>query len=137
MRNRLHKFVFSWNTVFFLSKFNVMGITLGRKSLRNGRLSLYLDYCFNGKRQRQYLGIILDSPTDKHTRATNRAKPERTVSVPDDRNAIQTATNRRQRYRLLQLRRRIPDTVSPEGYPAGARSIYPVTEIPHRSPVTG
>lgn len=74
MRNRLHKFVFSWNTVFFLSKFNVMGITLGRKSLRNGRLSLYLDYCFNGKRQRQYLGIILDSPTDKHTRATNRAK---------------------------------------------------------------
>ena len=51
-----------------------MGITLGRKSLRNGRLSLYLDYCFNGKRQRQYLGIILDSPTDKHTRATNRAK---------------------------------------------------------------
>lgn len=59
---------------FFLSKFNVMGITLGRKSLRNGRLSLYLDYCFNGKRQRQYLGIILDSPTDKHTRATNRAK---------------------------------------------------------------
>ena len=74
MRNRLYKFVFSWNTVFFLSKFNVMGITLGRKSLRNGRLSLYLDYCFNGKRQRQYLGIILDSPTDKHTRATNRAK---------------------------------------------------------------
>ena len=59
---------------FFLSKFNVMGITLGRKSLRNGRLSLYLDYCFNGKRQKQYLGIILDSPTDKHTRATNRAK---------------------------------------------------------------
>lgn len=59
---------------FFLSKFNAMGITLGRKSLRNGRLSLYLDYCFNGKRQRQYLGIILDSPTDKHTRATNRAK---------------------------------------------------------------
>lgn len=74
MKNRLYKFVFSWNTVFFLSKFNVMGITLGRKSLRNGRLSLYLDYCFNGKRQRQYLGIILDSPTDKHTRATNRAK---------------------------------------------------------------
>lgn len=74
MKNRLYKFVFSWNTVFFLSKFNVMGITLGRKSLRNGRSSLYLDYCFNGKRQRQYLGIILDSPTDKHTRATNRAK---------------------------------------------------------------
>ena len=45
--------------------------------------------------------------------------PEGTVSVPDDRNAIQTATNRRQRHRLLQLRRRIPDTVSPEGYPYG------------------
>lgn len=74
MRNRLHKFVFSGNTVFFLSNFNVMGITLGRKPLRNRRLSLYLDYCFNGKRQKQYLGIILDSPTSKHIRATNRAK---------------------------------------------------------------
>lgn len=51
-----------------------MGITLGKKPLQKGRFSLYLDYCFNGKRRKEYLGIILDTPTDKHTRTTNRAK---------------------------------------------------------------
>lgn len=108
MRNRLYKFVFSWNTVFFLSKFNVMGITLGRKSLRNGRLSLYLDYCFNGKRQRQYLGIILDSPTDKHTRATNRAKLQLAQVLRSQREI--EYLKERYPFRMTEMPFRLPQT---------------------------
>lgn len=58
----------------FFFCFLIMGITLGKKQLRNGRISLYLDYCFNGQRRKEYLGIILESPTNKHTRHSNRTK---------------------------------------------------------------
>ena len=37
-----------------------MGITLGKKQLNKGRVSLYLNYSYNGKRRKEYLGIILD-----------------------------------------------------------------------------
>lgn len=40
-----------------------MGITLGKKQLNKGRVSLYLNYSYNGKRRKEYLGIILDAPT--------------------------------------------------------------------------
>lgn len=93
---------------FFLSKFNVMGITLGRKSLRNGRLSLYLDYCFNGKRQRQYLGIILDSPTDKHTRATNRAKLQLAQVLRSQREI--EYLKERYPFRMTEMPFRLPQT---------------------------
>ncbi|MCS3132398.1 Arm DNA-binding domain-containing protein [Phocaeicola vulgatus] len=36
-----------------------MGITLGKKQLNKGRVSLYLNYSYNGKRRKEYLGIIL------------------------------------------------------------------------------
>ena len=78
------------------------------------------------------------TPTGTSITLTERNRiPERTVSVPYHRNAFHTATNYRKPYRFLQFCRRIPGTIPPKGYPAGARSIYPVTEIPHRSPVTG
>ena len=85
-----------------------MGITLGRKSLRNGRSSLYLDYCFNGKRQRQYLGIILDSPTDKHTRATNRAKLQLAQVLRSQREI--EYLKERYPFRMTEMPFRLPQT---------------------------
>ena len=49
-----------------------MGITLGKKQLNKGRVSLYLNYSYNGKRRKEYLGIILDAPTSAERRAENR-----------------------------------------------------------------
>lgn len=51
-----------------------MGITLGKKQLNKGRVSLYLDYCHNGKRRKEYLGIILEAPTNAASRAENKNK---------------------------------------------------------------
>lgn len=51
-----------------------MGITLGKKRLNKGRVSLYLDYSHNGKRRKEYLGIILDAPTSAERRAENKNK---------------------------------------------------------------
>ena len=48
-----------------------MGITLGKKQLNKGRVSLYLNYSYNGKRRKEYLGIILDAPTSAERRAEN------------------------------------------------------------------
>lgn len=48
-----------------------MGITLGKKQLNKGRVSLYLNYSYNGKRRKEYLGIILDTPTSAERRAEN------------------------------------------------------------------
>ena len=36
-----------------------MGVTLGKKQLNKGRISLYLNYSHNGKRRKEYLGIII------------------------------------------------------------------------------
>ena len=49
-----------------------MGITLGKKQLNKGRVSLYLNYSYNGKRRKEYLGIILDAPTSAERRAENK-----------------------------------------------------------------
>ena len=51
-----------------------MGITLGKKQLNKGRVSLYLNYSYNGKRRKEYLGIILDAPTSAERWAENRNK---------------------------------------------------------------
>lgn len=51
-----------------------MGITLGKKQLNKGRVSLYLNYSYNGKRRKEHLGIILDAPTSAERRAENRNK---------------------------------------------------------------
>ena len=51
-----------------------MGITLGKKQFNKGRVSLYLNYSYNGKRRKEYLGIILDAPTSAERRAENRNK---------------------------------------------------------------
>lgn len=51
-----------------------MGITLGKKQLNKGRVSLYLNYSYNGKRRKEYLGIILDPPSSAENRAENKNK---------------------------------------------------------------
>lgn len=51
-----------------------MGITLSKKKLSKGRFSLYLDCCINGKRRKEYLGIILEAPINKEIRKINREK---------------------------------------------------------------
>ena len=53
-----------------------MGITLGKKNLRKGRVSLFLDYCFNGKRKKEYLRLILEPPISSDARYRNREKME-------------------------------------------------------------
>lgn len=51
-----------------------MGITLGKKRLSKGKISLYLDYSYKGKRRKEYLGIILNPPRNAESRAENRNK---------------------------------------------------------------
>lgn len=51
-----------------------MGVTLMKKQLRDGRASLYLDCCMDGKRKRKALGIVLDKPNTKENRIGNREK---------------------------------------------------------------
>lgn len=51
-----------------------MGITLGKKQLNKGKISLYLNYSYNGKRRKEYLGIVLDPPTSAESRAENKNK---------------------------------------------------------------
>lgn len=51
-----------------------MGITLSKKTLSKGRISLYLDCSIDGKRRKEYLGIILEVPTSKEIRKANREK---------------------------------------------------------------
>lgn len=62
-----------------------MGITLSKKQLSKGRISLYLDICINGKRQKEYLGIILEVPTTKETKKANRTKLELAQAIRNHR----------------------------------------------------
>ena len=45
-----------------------MGVTLGKKQLNKGRISLYLNYSHNGKLFKEYLGIILEPPVTPEAR---------------------------------------------------------------------
>ena len=51
-----------------------MGITLGKKQLNKGRVSLYLNYSYNGKRRKEYLGIILDALPVQRAELRTRTK---------------------------------------------------------------
>lgn len=51
-----------------------MGVTLRKKVLRKGRISLYIDYCYQSKRKKQYLGIILERPDSSEIRKDNQRK---------------------------------------------------------------
>lgn len=51
-----------------------MGVTLRKKPLSNGRQSLYIDYCYQGKRKKEYLGIILEHPHNTALKKENRLK---------------------------------------------------------------
>lgn len=51
-----------------------MGITLGKKKLSKGKISLYIDYCYKGKRKKEYLGIILQRPDSPYIRQENHHK---------------------------------------------------------------
>ena len=64
MRDRFEKACLLTEYSFFLIS-NAMGITLSKKQLSKGRVSLYLDICINGKRQKEYLGIILEVPANR------------------------------------------------------------------------
>lgn len=51
-----------------------MGISIGKKKLNGGRISLFLDYSFNGKRKKEYLGLILQAPANSIVRKNNKEK---------------------------------------------------------------
>lgn len=51
-----------------------MGVTLGKKQLNKGRISLYLNYSHNGKRRKEYLGIILEPPVTPEPERRTRIK---------------------------------------------------------------
>ena len=53
-----------------------MGVTLGKKSLKGGKTSLFLNYCFNGKRRKEYLRLVLEPPVSSEARHRNREKLE-------------------------------------------------------------
>ena len=49
-----------------------MGVTIGKKKLSSGRMSLFLDYNYNGARKKEYLGIVLENLATKDIREKNR-----------------------------------------------------------------
>lgn len=51
-----------------------MGITIGKKKLKDGRISLFLDYNFKGNRKKEYLGLILQAPSNGMIRKNNKEK---------------------------------------------------------------
>lgn len=51
-----------------------MGIILRKKVLNKGRVSLYIDYCYKGKRRKEYLGITLERPDTPFIRKENQRK---------------------------------------------------------------
>lgn len=66
-------------------KLGAMGITLGKKKLKNGRVSLYLSYCFDRNRTKEYLGIILEPPATAAARERNREKMDLARGILADR----------------------------------------------------
>lgn len=53
-----------------------MKITIGKRSLKDGRRSLYLSFMEKGVRRRKALGIVLDRPDAPEIRRCNRLKME-------------------------------------------------------------
>ncbi len=51
-----------------------MGIKLRTKKLKGGRESLYLDCCYQNKRHKEYLQLILEPPTSVINRSNNSQK---------------------------------------------------------------
>lgn len=51
-----------------------MGIKLIKKKITDGRVSLYLSICTNGKRKKEALGIILEKGHDRLTKDMNKIK---------------------------------------------------------------
>lgn len=51
-----------------------MGIKLVKKQISDGRYSLYISTCIDGKRKKEALGIILENGRDKATKALNKIK---------------------------------------------------------------
>ena len=49
-----------------------MGITLGKKQLNKGRVSLYLNYSYNGKRRKEYLLSLIHIWQRRSSPSTNR-----------------------------------------------------------------
>lgn len=51
-----------------------MGITVGKKKLKNGRFSLFLDITMSGRRWKEYLGIKLEKASSDAIQKENRMK---------------------------------------------------------------
>ncbi len=91
-----------------------MGITLSKKPLKNGRVSLYLNYSYNGKRRKEYLGIILESPTTAENRSENRGKwlIARQIRAKKELEFLSAE------YQLNHVQNAFDDLLSPEKYKA-------------------
>ena len=71
------KVVFMATFIFLfinLKNNTIMGIKLIKKKITDGRVSLYLSICTNGKRKKEALGIILEKGHDRLTRDMNKIK---------------------------------------------------------------
>ena len=62
-----------------------MGITLEKKKRENGRFALYLSFCFEHKRWRESLHIMLEPPVDAATRRMNREKMKMAMAIRNKR----------------------------------------------------
>lgn len=58
-----------------------MGVKLGAKKLASGKTSLFIDYNYKGNRKKEYIGIVLDSPTTPEIRAKNKEKRRLAESI--------------------------------------------------------
>ena len=103
-----------------------MGITLGKKQLNKRRVSLYLNYSYNGKRRKEYLGIILDAPTSAERRAENRNK----VLIARQIRA------KKQCSRFLYSDRTIPGYLSQKGQENGQGMYHPPATVYKKEKLT-
>ena len=62
-----------------------MGITIEKKKRENGRFALYLSFCFEHKRWRESLHIMLEPPVDAATRRMNREKMKMAMAIRNKR----------------------------------------------------
>lgn len=58
-----------------------MGITLEKKKRDNGRIALFLNFCFEHRRWRESLHITLEKPVDAATRRMNREKMQMALAI--------------------------------------------------------
>lgn len=58
---------------------------MGKKKLKSGKVSLYLNYCYNSKRKKEYLGLLLDP--SEGMRERNQEVMNKAVEILKERTA--------------------------------------------------